>query len=153
MNHFYPHSGEHLFYRKRIEWLFLRLKVMEQDPLFVHLTAPTIVYATPRSSTTWQFVVVALVLLIFCTLNLTCSRRSDISREYGAKRRGAKKKQNTTQHLFGLQTELFSMHVLHQKNFCQFGRKNCDCFIAFGMTTARKQQPSSCFAAARREGN
>ena len=97
MNHFYPHSGEHLFYRKRIEWLFLRLKVMEQDPLFVHLTAPTIVYATPRSSTTWQFVVVALVLLIFCTLNLTCSRRSDISREYGAKRRRAKKtKHNTT---------------------------------------------------------
>ena len=96
MNHFYPHSGGHLFYRKRIEWLFLRLKVMEQDPLFVHLTAPTIVYATPRSSTTWQFVVVALVLLIFCTLNLTCSRRSDISREYGAKRRGAKK--NKTQH-------------------------------------------------------
>ena len=95
MNHFYPHSGEHLFYGKRIEWLFLRLKVMEQDPLFVHLTAPTIVYATPRSSTTWQFVVVALVLLIFCTLNLTCSRRSDISREYGAKRRGAKK--NKTQ--------------------------------------------------------
>ena len=95
MNHFYPHSGEHLFYGKRIEWLFLRLKVMEQDPLFVHLTAPTIVYATPRSSTTWQFVVVALVLLIFCTLNLTCSRRSDISREYGAKRRGEKKaKQN-----------------------------------------------------------
>lgn len=68
---------------------------MEQDPLFVHLTAPTIVYATPRSSTTWRFVVVALVLLIFCTLNLTCSRRSDISREYGAKRRGEKKaKQN-----------------------------------------------------------
>ena len=97
MNHFYPHSGEHLFYRKRIEWLFLRLKVMEQDPLFVHLTAPTIVYATPRSSTTWRFVVVALVLLIFCTLNLTCSRRSDISREYGAKRRGAKKtKHNKT---------------------------------------------------------
>ena len=92
MNHFYPHSGGHLFYRKRIEWLFLRLKVMEQDPLFVHLTARTIVYATPRSSTTWWFVVVVLVLLIFCTLNLTCSRRSDISREYGAKRRGAKKK-------------------------------------------------------------
>ena len=96
MNHFYPHSGGHLFYRKRIEWLFLRLKVMEQDPLFVHLTARTIVYATPRSSTTWWFVVVVLVLLIFCTLNLTCSRRSDISREYGAKRRGAKKKKNTT---------------------------------------------------------
>ena len=95
MNHFYPHSGEHLFYGKRIEWLFLRLKVMEQDPLFVHLTAPTIVYATPRSSTTWRFVVVALVLLIFCTLNLTCSRRSDINREYGAKRRGEKRtKQN-----------------------------------------------------------
>ena len=68
---------------------------MEQDPLFVHLTAPTIVYATPRSSTTWRFVVVALVLLIFCTLNLTCSRRSDINREYGAKRRGEKRtKQN-----------------------------------------------------------
>ena len=44
------------------------------------------------------------------------------------------------------------MHVLHQKNVCQFGRKICDCFIAFGMTAARKQQPS-CFAAARREGN
>ena len=44
------------------------------------------------------------------------------------------------------------MHVLHQKHFCQFGRKNCDCFIAFGMTAARKQQPS-CFAPARREGN
>ena len=68
---------------------------MEQDPLFVHLTAPTIVHATPRSSTTWRFVVFALVLLIFCTLNLTCSRRSDISREYDAKRRGEKKaKQN-----------------------------------------------------------
>ena len=38
-----------------------------------------------------------LVLLIFCTINLTCSRRSDISREYGAKRRGEKKaKQNKT---------------------------------------------------------
>ena len=96
MNHFYPHSREHLFYRKRIEWLFLRLKVMEQDPLFVHLTARTIVYTTPRSSTTWRFVVVVLVLLIFCTLNLTCSRRSDISREYGAKRRGAKKKKQST---------------------------------------------------------
>ena len=70
---------------------------MEQDPLFVHLTAPTIVYATARSGTTWRFVVVALVLLIFCTLNLTWSRRSDISREYGAKRRGAKKtKHNKT---------------------------------------------------------
>lgn len=95
MNHFYPHSGEHLFYSKRIEWLFLRLKVMEKDPLFVHLTAPTIVYATPRSSTTWRFVVVALVLLIFCTLNLTCCRRSDISREYGAKRRGEKETKQT----------------------------------------------------------
>ena len=43
------------------------------------------------------FVVVVLVLLIFCTLNLTCSRRSDISRDYGAKRRGEKKtKQNKT---------------------------------------------------------
>ena len=70
-----------------------------------------------------------------------------------ARKGGGQKKQNTTQHLFGLQRELFSMHVLHQKNFCQFGRKNCDCFIAFGMTTARKQQPSSRFAAAQREGN
>lgn len=93
MNHFYPHSGEHPFYSKRIEWLFLRLMVMEKDPLFVHLTAPTIVYATPRSSTTWRFV--ALLLLIFCTLNLTCCRRSDISREYGAKRRGEKETKQT----------------------------------------------------------
>ena len=44
------------------------------------------------------------------------------------------------------------MHVLHQKNVCQFGRKICDCFIAFGMTAARKQQPS-CFAATRRGGS
>ena len=44
------------------------------------------------------------------------------------------------------------MHVLHQKNFFQFGRKICDCFIAIGMTGVRKQQPS-CFAAARHEGN
>ena len=63
----------------------------------MYLTAPTIVYVTPRSSTTWWFVVVVLVLLIFCTLNLTCSRRSDVSRECGAKRRGEEKtKQNKT---------------------------------------------------------
>ena len=92
MNHFYPHSGEHLFYRKTV----FKTKGNGIRPPFRVLNCTNNSLRNTKIQyhlTVCRCCVGAIDIL---NSNLTCSRRSDISRKYGAKRRGEKTKQNKT---------------------------------------------------------